>query len=97
MGTDPIKMQIVRSCLEAVSKDVKPAKPKGFFDFNDNDIRFQVELDRAFIDAIPTDQLQTFLETNLLPKIRENPDKKFYVSNDGIDVLNINKESKSPS
>ena len=96
MGTDPLKMQIVRSCLEAASKDVRPAKPKGFFDFNDSDIRFEVELDRAFIDDIPADQLQNFLETNLLPKIRANPDKKFYVSNDGIDILNITKDSNSP-
>jgi hypothetical protein len=47
MAIDPIKLQIVQSCLEAVSKEFRPAKPRRLFDLPDNDVRFEVDFDRG--------------------------------------------------
>lgn len=85
MNVDPTKLEIVRVCLEAASKDYRPPKPKGLFDLN-ADLRFEVEFDRAFIEDISHDRLKSYIENHLLPKVRANPDKKFFVGPDGIEI-----------
>ena len=93
MGIDPIKIQIVQSCLEASFKNVRPDKLNGRVVFNgDGGRRCQLEFDKAFIDDIPREQLKTYLETTIIPKMKVNPGKKIYVSNDGIEIRN--KDSK---
>ena len=92
MGIDPIKAQIVQSCLEASFKNVRPDKLNGRVVFNDGDLGCELEFDKAFLDDIPIDQLKTYLETTIIPKIKVNPGKKIYVSNDGIEIRN--KDSK---
>ena len=92
MGIDPIKAQIVQSCLEASFKNVRPDKLNGRVVFNDGDLGCELEFDKAFIDDIPIDQLKTYLETTIIPKMKVNPGKKIYVSNGGIEIRN--KDSK---
>ena len=92
MGMDPIKTQIVVSCLVASYKDFKPDKLNGGFVFNDGDLGCELEFDKAFIDDIPIEQLKTYMETTIIPKMMVNPGKKIYVSNDGIKIRN--KDSK---
>ncbi len=88
MGIDPTKIQIVRSCLEASFKDVRSDKLDECFVFNDGEQSSQLAFDRAFLDDIPTDQLDPYLETNIVPKLKANPGMKIYVSNDGIEIMN---------
>ncbi len=88
MGIDPTKVHIVKSCLEASFKDARPERLDGRFVFNDGGRRCQLEFDKAFIDDIPIDQLKTYLETTIIPKMKVNPGKKIYVSNDGIEIMN---------
>ncbi len=88
MGIDPIKAQIVKSCLLASYKGFKPDKLNERFVFNDGDLSCELEFDKAFIDDIPIDQLKTYLETTIIPKMKVNPGKKIYVSNDGIEIRN---------
>ncbi len=88
MGIDPTKVQIVKSCLEAAFKDVRPGKLNGGVVFNDGDLGCELEFDKAFIDDIPIDQLKTYMEMNIIPKMRANPGKRIYVSNDGIEIRN---------
>ena len=92
MGIDPTKSQIVVSCLIASYKNFKPDKLNERFVFNDGDLGCELEFDKAFIDDIPIDQLKTYLETTIIPKMKVNPGKKIYVSNDGIKISN--KDSK---
>jgi len=88
MGVDPTKVQIVKSCLEASFKDVRPDKLNGGVVFNDGGRKYQLEFVRAFIDDIPIDSLKTYMETTIIPKMKVNPGKKIYVSNDGIKISN---------
>ncbi len=88
MGIDPTKAQIVKSCLVASYKDFKPDKLNGGFVFNDGDLGCELELDKAFIDDIPRDQLKTYMETTIIPKMRANPGKRIYVRNEGIEIMN---------
>ncbi len=88
MGIDPTKVLIVQSCLEAAFKDFRPDKLNGGFVINDGDLRCELEFDRAFIDDIPIDRLKTYMEMNIIPKMRANPGKRIYVSNDGIEIRN---------
>ena len=53
MGIDPTKAQIVKSCLVALFKDVRPNRINRRFIFNDGDLGCDLELDKAFIDDIP--------------------------------------------
>ncbi len=88
MGISPTKVLVVQSCLEAAFKDFRPDKLNGRVVFNDGDLGCELEFDWAFIDDIPIDQLKTYLETTIIPKMRANPGKKIYVSNDGIEIMN---------
>ena len=88
MGIDPIRAQIVKSCLLASYKDFKPDKLYERFVFNDGDLGCELEFDKAFIDDIPREQLKTYMETTIIPKMRANPGKRIYVSNDGIEIMN---------
>ena len=88
MGIDPTKVQIVKSCLEAAFKDVRPGKLNGGVVFNDVARTYELEFDSAFIDDILKEQLKTYMETTIIPKMRANPGKIIYVSNDGIKVSN---------
>ncbi len=89
MGIDPTKVLIVQSCLEAAFKDSRPDKLNGRVVFNgDGGRTCQLEFDKAFIDDIPRKQLKTYMETTIIPKMKANPDKKIYVSNDGIEIMN---------
>ncbi len=88
MGIDPTKVLIVQSCLETSHKGFKPDKLNERVVFNDGDLGCELEFDKAFIDDIPIDQLKTYMETTIIPKIRANPGKKIYVSNDGIEIRN---------
>jgi len=97
MAIDPIKLQIVQSCLEAVSKEFRPAKPRRLFDLPDTDVRFEVDFDRAFMEAISEDRLKYYVEVILIPTIRANPDKKFYVTNDGIEIISQASDQPSPN
>ncbi len=87
MGVDPTKIQIVQSCLDAVHKGFRPDKLHERVVFNDADLGCQLEFDEAFIDDILREQLKTYMETTIIPKIRANPGKKIYVSNDGIGIM----------
>ena len=88
MGIDPAKAQIVKSCLKASFNDFRPDRITGRFVFNDGDLGCELELDRAFIDDIPIDQLKPYMETKIIPTMKANPGKKIYVSNDGIEIIN---------
>ncbi len=88
MGVDPTKIQIVQSCLEASFKNVRPDKLNGRVVFNDGGRTCQLEFDKAFLDDIPREQLKTYMETAIIPKMRANPGKIIYVSNDGIEIMN---------
>ncbi len=87
MGIDPTKAQIVKSCLVAFFKDARPNRINRRFIFNDGDLGCDLELDKAFIDDIPIDQLKTYMETTIIPKMKANPGKRIYVSNDGIEIM----------
>ncbi len=87
MEIDPTKILIVQSCLDAAFKDVRPDKLNGGVVFNDGGRKYQLEFDSAFIDDIPREQLKTYMETTIIPKMRANPGKKIYVSNDGIEIM----------
>ncbi len=88
MEIDPTKARIVHSCLVASYKDFKLDKLNERVVFNDGDLGCELEFDKAFIDDISIDQLKTYLETTIIPKMRANPGKKIYVSNDGIEIMN---------
>ncbi len=92
MEMDPTKAQIVQSCLETSHKGFKPDKLNERFVFNDGDLGCELEFDKACIDDIPIDQLKTYLETTIIPKMKANPGKKIYASNGGIEIRN--KDSK---
>ena len=92
MEVDLTKIQIVKSCLDAAFKDVRPGKLNGGVVFNDVARKYELEFDSAFIDDILREQLKTYMETTIIPKMRANPGKKIYVSNDGIEISN--KDSK---
>ncbi len=87
MGIDPTKSQIVVSCLIASYRGFRPDKLNERFVFNDGDLGWELVFDRAFIDDIPIDQLKTYMETTIIPKMMVNPGKKIYVSNDGIEIM----------
>jgi len=88
MGMDPTKILIVQSCLDAAHKGFRPDKLHERVVFNDGDLGCQLEFDKAFIDDILREQLKTYMETTIIPKMRANPGKKIYVSNDGIEIMN---------
>ena len=88
MGSDPTKVQIVHSCLEAAFEDVRPDKLNGGLVFNDGDLGCELEFDNAFIDGIPREQLKTYMETSIIPRMKKNPGKIIYVSNEGIEIMN---------
>ncbi len=88
MGIDPTKVQILQSCLDAAHKGFRPDKLHERVVFNDRDLGCELEFDKAFIDDIPIDQLKTYLETTIIPKMKANPGKKIYVSDDGIEIIN---------
>ena len=87
MEIDPTKARIVQSCLEASYKDARPDRLDGRVVFNDGDLGCELEFDRAFIDDILREQLKTYMETTIIPKMRANPGKIIYVSNDGIEIM----------
>ncbi len=88
MGIDPTKVLIVQSCLAAAFKDSRTDILNGGFVINVGGRSCELELDSAFIDDIPREQLKTYMETSIIPKMRANPGKKIYVSNDGIEIMN---------
>ncbi len=88
MEIDPTKILIVQSCLDAAFKDVRPGKLNGGVVFNDVARTYELEFDSAFIDDILKEQLKTYMETTIIPKMRANPGKIIYVSDDGIEIMN---------
>jgi hypothetical protein len=81
MGIDPNKVQIVESCLEASFKDVRSDRLNQRFVFNDGKQSSELVFNREFIDDILIDRLKTYMETNVIPTLQANPDKRIYVSN----------------
>jgi len=88
MEIDPTKVQIVKSCLDAAFKNLRPGKLNGGVVFNDVARKYELEFGKAFIDDIHIGRLKKYMETNVVPALKANPGKRIYVSNDGIKISN---------
>ena len=87
MGIDPNKVEIVKSCLEASFRDVKPNPSKELFVFNDGKKSRELAIDRAFIDDFPISKLKDYLKSKVIPVLENNPDKRICMSKDGVKVV----------
>jgi hypothetical protein len=87
MGIDPQKIQIIRDCLEAMFHDVRQDNLSERFVFNNGKQTSELKLDRAVVDDLPFDQIKHYMETQVVPKLHENPGKVIYVGSNGLSVL----------
>jgi hypothetical protein len=86
MGVDPRKFQVVRSCLEAIFKDVTLDESKQCFLFNDGKQSSELVFTRALLDDIRIHQLgwlKAHMAMKIIPALKANPGKKVSVNNSG--------------
>lgn len=67
--------------------DVKPNLSNELFVFNDGIKSRELEIERTFIDDLPIDRLAQYLETKVIPKLIDSPDKRIRLTKSGIEVL----------
>ena len=92
MGTEPDKIDIVKSCLERSFKGVgrmeDPTTRATRFLLNDPNKRYELTFTKKSLDDYRGD-LKAYVEETLLPKLKENPGKIIYVCCDGIGIRDM--------
>ena len=92
MGTDPNKIEIVKSCLEGSFTEVRytedAATLESRFLFKDQQQRSGLIFTRRFIDDFRGD-LKSYVETTLLPTLKGSPSKIISVGSDGIGIRHV--------
>lgn len=86
LGVDQNKLEIVKSCLEALYKDVNLDTSNQRFVFNDGKQSSELVFNREFIDDIPVDRLKGHMERKIVPTLKANPGKRISVTTGGIRV-----------
>lgn len=89
MGIDPNKIALVKLCLEdAGFKDIKTKQFQEVFVFNNGKNGYELNFHRSYVDDISESKLKKEIESRIIPKLKENPDKQISVSNEGLQVRN---------
>lgn len=93
MGIDQNKLALVRLCLEnAGFQDIRTKQFQEVFVFNNGKNSYEVQFHRSYIDDISESKLKKEIESRIIPKIKENPDKRISVSEEGLQVMNRNSD-----
>ncbi|MDK2743409.1 MAG: hypothetical protein NDI90_10880 [Nitrospira sp. BO4] len=82
-----LKIHLIRECLAQRFHDVLPHSPQqDRFVFNDGAHSFQFGFSRPAMEALPLDRLRTFMETEAIPLIVQNPGMQTFYEADGLSV-----------
>ena len=96
-GIDPIKIQVIRECLEKQFVDVTfSQKIRPTFTFKDGVRKLSgllVMNQELLADRMSVEELQRFIEVKVIPKVHQNPGKRIQISK----YRDITVEEKNPS
>lgn len=96
-GIDPIKIQVIRECLEKQFIDVTfSQKIRPTFTFKDGVRKLSglLVMNQDFLaDRLSLEELRRFVENKVIPKVLKNPGKRIQVSK----YRDITVEEKNPS
>lgn len=99
MGIDPNKLALVTLCLEnAGFKDIMTRvidEVFVWFVFNDGKNSYELQFHRPYIDDMREPELKKLkneIESRIIPKLKENPDKRISISDEGLQVMNRNSD-----
>lgn len=93
MGIDPNKIALVKLCLEdAGFKDIKTKQFQEVFVFNNGKNGYELNFHRSYIDDISESKLKKEIESRIIPKLKESPDKRISVSEEELQVMNRNSD-----
>ena len=83
-GSDPIKIQVIRECLEMQFRDVKfSEKIRPTFTFHNGvpKLPWLLVINAEFLaDRMSIEELRRFMEEKVIKKIHENPGKRIQIS-----------------
>ena len=83
---EPRNIQVIRQCLERWFSDVTPSTLTERFIYHDGTQTSELALDREFVDNLPPQQLQGYMENTVLPTLRASPGKVIRAGADGITI-----------
>ena len=83
-GIDPLKIQVIRACLEKQFVDVKfsqAVRPTFTFNHGDRKLSSLLVMNEEFLaDRMSLEELQRFVEEKVIKKVHANPGKRIQVS-----------------
>ena len=96
MGINPNSIALVKLCLKnAGFKDIRTKEFDEAYVFNDRTNSYVLKFDRQYIDVLREPELEKLkneIESRIIPKLKENPGKRIAVSEEGLQVMNINSD-----
>ncbi len=83
----PEKVQLITDCLGKRFYDVRPHSfQRDRLVFHDGQHFFQFGFFRPVLEDLPLKQLRTFMETEVIPMIVQNPGMQIIFGTDGLSV-----------
>jgi hypothetical protein len=83
----PDKILIIRECLEKRFYEVRPHNvQQEIFFFHDGQRDFQFGFYRPAMEDLPLERLRTFMETEVIPVIVQNPGMQTFLGTDGFSI-----------
>ena len=83
----PDKIQIILECLGKRFHDVRPHNlQQEIFFFHDGQRDFQFGFYRPVMEDLPLERLRTFMETEVIPMIVQNPGMQTFLGTDGFSI-----------
>jgi hypothetical protein len=82
-GSEPMKIQAIRDCLERQFVDVKfsqTTRPTFTFRNGASKVSWLLVLNAEFLADMPLEELRRFLEEKVIKKILANPGKRIQIS-----------------
>jgi|GEM_PF-2064124 len=96
-GIDPIKIQVIRECLEKEFVGVtfsEKIRPTFTFKNGVRKLSWLLVMNQEFlVDCTSLEELRNFIENKVIPKVFKNPGKRIQVSK----YRDITVEEKNPS
>ena len=85
----PDKILIIRECLGKRFHEVRPHNvQQEIFFFHDSQRDFQFGFYRPAMKDLPLERLRTFMETEVIPMIVQNPGMQTFWGTDGFSIRN---------
>ena len=83
----PDKIRIILECLGKRFHDVRSHNvQQEIFFFHDGQRDFQFGFYRPAIEEVPLERLRTFMETEVIPVIVQNPGMQTFLGTDGFSI-----------